>query len=172
MTVASPSAWANGDRQWGGYVEAGQTLHGGDNTNVAAAGALVPWSPMARLREGPLSFNWDLFVSQWRAPAMEGHRSFSQLGAIATLRYRFSDGASRWFAEAGIGATMMDRVYRTTTREFSTTFQFTEVLGMGYSFGARQEHELSLRLQHFSNAGIKKPNPGENFVRLRYAYRF
>jgi lipid A 3-O-deacylase len=27
-------------------------------------------------------------------------------------------------------------------------------------------------VQHFSNAGIKKPNPGETFLRLRYAYRF
>ena len=24
--------------------------------------------------------------------------------------------------------------------------------------------------QHFSNADTKKPNPGENFVQLRYAY--
>ena len=40
------------------------------------------------------------------------------------------------------------------------------------SFGARGEHEVSLRLQHFSNAGIKHPNPGETFVRLRYVRRF
>ena len=33
-------------------------------------------------------------------------------------------------------------------------------------------HELALRLQHFSNAGIKHPNPGENFVQLRYAQGF
>lgn len=30
----------------------------------------------------------------------------------------------------------------------------------------------ALRLQHFSNASIRHPNPGENFVQLRYARRF
>nr|WP_311732042.1 acyloxyacyl hydrolase [Variovorax paradoxus] len=53
-----------------------------------------------------------------------------------------------------------------------TRFQFTEQLGIGRNFGAQGEHELSLRLRHFSNAGIRKPNPGENFVRVRYLYRF
>jgi len=31
---------------------------------------------------------------------------------------------------------------------------------------------FSLRVQHFSNAGIKEPNPGETFYKVRYAYRF
>jgi lipid A 3-O-deacylase len=31
---------------------------------------------------------------------------------------------------------------------------------------------VSVRVQHVSNASIKKPNPGANFVRLRYLYRF
>jgi lipid A 3-O-deacylase len=88
------------------------------------------------------------------------------------LRYRFGDGGSPWFAEGGVGATLMDRIYRTPDRSFSTAFQFTEVLGIGRSFGEKGAHEVSLRVQHFSNAGIKKPNPGETFLRLRYAYRF
>ena len=29
-----------------------------------------------------------------------------------------------------------------------------------------------LRVEHTSNASIKKPNPGENFVQLRYGYTF
>ena len=45
-------------------------------------------------------------------------------------------------------------------------------MGGGRNFGARQEHELVLRVEHFSNAGIKHPNPGENFAQLRYTYRF
>jgi lipid A 3-O-deacylase len=46
------------------------------------------------------------------------------------------------------------------------------VIGMGRSFGGHGKNEISLRLQHFSNGGIKKPNPGENFVRVRYTRRF
>ena len=32
--------------------------------------------------------------------------------------------------------------------------------------------EVSLRFQHFSNAGIKEPNPGENFFQVRYSSRY
>jgi len=31
---------------------------------------------------------------------------------------------------------------------------------------------VALRIQHFSNAGLSEPNPGANFVQLRYAYTF
>lgn len=88
---------------------------------------------------------------------------------IATLRYRFAGGQSPWFVDAGVGATLFNHVYRTSDREFSTAFQFTEVLGMGFT---ADPHEFALRLQHISNADIRKPNPGENLVRLRYSYRF
>jgi len=29
-----------------------------------------------------------------------------------------------------------------------------------------------LRIQHSSNASLKKPNPGQNFLQLRYARHF
>jgi lipid A 3-O-deacylase len=38
--------------------------------------------------------------------------------------------------------------------------------------GQQRQHELQLRLEHVSNAGIKEPNPGANFVQLRYALHF
>lgn len=169
LALAGAPAQAFEDRDLGVYVEAGRAPHGDGDTDAISAGVLVPWTPRQSVRGGALSFYWDLFASQWRAP---GGRQTSQLGVIATWRYRFAEGASPWFAEAGVGATVMDRLYHAASRDFSTTFQFTEVLGLGYSFGERGAHELSVRLQHFSNGGIKKPNPGEDFVRLRYAYRF
>jgi len=175
LASACPPAQAFEDRALGLYLEGGQSLSGGDHADALSAGVMLPWAPRSSMREGPLSFYWDLFASQWRAPSSsrgEGRRSYSQIGAIATWRWRFGDGESPWFVEAGIGASVMDRLYHAPSRDFSTAFQFTEVLGAGYSFGTHGQHELSLRLQHFSNADIKKPNPGEDFVRLRYAYRF
>jgi lipid A 3-O-deacylase len=74
--------------------------------------------------------------------------------------------------EGGLGGTVKNHVNRTADEPFSTAFQFTEVVGVGRSFGAHGEHEVSVRLQHVSNASIKKPNPGANFVRLRYLYGF
>lgn len=167
-------ALAYGDATPGFYVEGGPALHGGADTDAWSLGAVLPWSPSGAGGINGRSFAWDVFASQWRAPqAMgDGRRNYAQLGAIATWRYRFDQGRSPWFAEAGLGGTVMNHVYRTPERSFSTAFQFTEVLGLGRSFGERGEHELSVRLQHVSNGGLKKPNPGANFVRLRYLYRF
>ena len=73
---------------------------------------------------------------------------------------------------AGVGLTATSSVYQTRQKHFSTSFNFGTHLAIGRSFGERREHEVSLRIEHFSNAGIKHPNPGENFVQLRYARRF
>ena len=49
---------------------------------------------------------------------------------------------------------------------------FGDHIALGLRLGARQEHELQLRVEHFSNAGLRKPNPGENFGQVRYVWRF
>ena len=60
----------------------------------------------------------------------------------------------------------------TPSKTFSTRFNFASHLGVGVRLGAQQQHEWLLRVQHVSNAGLKKPNPGENFLQLRYALHF
>lgn len=172
LSVAAVAAPA--DSASGVYVDLGQAPNSNADTDSLTLGYVLPWTWRQSVQEGPLSFYWDFFLSQWRATRPDGldKRNYTQLGVIANWRYRFSQGASPWFVEAGIGGTVMDSLYRTPDHAFSTTFQFTEQLGVGRNFGAQGQHELALRLQHFSNAGIKEPNPGENFVRVRYLYRF
>ncbi|QGW80080.1 acyloxyacyl hydrolase [Variovorax paradoxus] len=174
LCLLGTEAHAFEDSARGIYFEGGRAPHGDKGaTNSATVGVTLPWSLRQPVHEGALTSYWDLFISQWHAPAFgDGSRNYAQIGAIYTWRYRFGAGSSPWFAEGGVGATVMDHLYKTPDRTFSTAFQFTEVLGVGRSFGENGRHELTLRLQHFSNAGIKKPNPGENFVRLRYTYRF
>jgi lipid A 3-O-deacylase len=174
LCLTGTEAHAFEDSARGFYFEGGRAPHGDKGaTNSATVGVTLPWSLRQPVHEGALTSYWDLFVSQWHAPALDGgSRNYAQIGAIYTWRYRFGAGSSPWFAEAGVGGTLMDHLYKTPDRTFSTAFQFTEVLGVGRSFGENGKHELSLRVQHFSNAGIKKPNPGENFVRLRYTYHF
>lgn len=152
------------------YAEAGWTPGAGGRTHAGTIGLSRPLRVNGI--DGAFSSHGEVFVSTWRARLDEGHRLHTQVGAIATLRYRFANGVSPWFADAGLGISVLDRQYRAQGREFSSRFQFTEILGVGRSFGMRGEHELSVRVQHFSNAGVRKPNPGENFVRLRYLYRF
>lgn len=151
------------------YGEIGRVPRGTGNTDVWAVGVMLPSRPAF----WNTRWYWDVFASQWRAPNAAGTRgNHVQIGSIATLRYHFDSSGSPWFVEGGLGGTLMNKRYVVPEREFSTCFQFTELVGVGRSFGDQGQHELSLRVQHFSNGGIKKPNPGENFVRIRYAHRF
>ena len=172
LLCAAPAS-AFGDAAPAIYVEGGRALYDSGRTDAWAVGAVLPWSWSGL---GPIngwSFAWDLFASHWGAPSFEmaiaAMYSSARSPPCAIGSRAENPHGSR---EAGLGATAMNHHYRTPDRQFSTTFQFTEVLGLGRSFGARGEHELSLRLQHFSNASIKEPNPGANFARLRYLYRF
>jgi lipid A 3-O-deacylase len=117
---------------------------------------------------------WELTLSRWSYPAMDGRREawLGQLGVVPTFRYRPGGGASRWFVEAGVGATLTTTIYQTQRKRFSTSFNFADHVGVGRSLGASGEKEISLRFRHFSNAGIKHPNPGVNFVEVRYSFRF
>jgi len=108
---------------------------------------------------------------QIRSGDRDGISHLSQLALIPALRYRSAHG-SPWFFEAGLGVTVTSSVYRTRRRRFSTAFNFGTHLAVGRSFGAQRQHEVSLRFEHFSNAGIRHPNPGANFVQLRYERRF
>ena len=92
-----------------------------------------------------------------------------QYGVTPFLRYTISNGL---FVEAGIGVNAITPIFRSRDHQFSTTFNFVDHLGFGLRFGASRENEISLRVQHFSNAGIKKPNPGQDFAVLRYARHF
>ena len=63
-------------------------------------------------------------------------------------------------------------VFQSRSRSFSTEFNFQNHLAVGYVLGERGEHDFALRIEHFSNAGIRKPNPGMDFGSFRYTYRF
>jgi hypothetical protein len=122
-------------------------------------------------RRGTLSAHADFAVGHWRADA-DGNRSSAvstQIGVTPVLRYMF-DGAAGWFVEAGVGANVIAPVYRSKDRQFSTAFNFGDHLGVGWRSSAHPGWEWLLRAQHFSNAGIARPNPGENFVQLQLSY--
>jgi lipid A 3-O-deacylase len=95
----------------------------------------------------------------------------TQIGLTPVIRLRPSGHEQDWFAELGVGANYIIPLYRTDHKRFSTEFNFGDHVAIGRQFGERRRHELALRVEHFSNAGIAHPNPGENFVQLRYAYR-
>lgn len=171
--IAAPASAQSKDLSWGIYGQFGSGLESRDNPHAITLGVTngLPWS--WQLGNSKIVTYWDAYLSQWRAPAVGGgDKTYLQIGIIPSARLRFDNGNSPWFFDAGIGATYLDDIYATPRHTFSTRFQFTEFLSVGRSFGDAGQHELSLRVQHFSNAGIDKPNPGENFIQLRYGVKF
>ncbi len=143
-------------------------------THGITAGATWDWANKWALGGGQLTGYWEASMSEWSYPSADGRKTawLGQVGLVPVFRFRPTSGTSPWFFEAGVGFTLMTSLYETDRKRFSTTFNFADHLAVGRNFGPRNEHEISLRLQHFSNGGIKEPNPGENFVQLRYSFRF
>jgi lipid A 3-O-deacylase len=138
-------------------------------TTVGATWDLAWTRPWAG---GRLSSYVEASIGHWSAETPNGDRdtaAVSQFGLTPVLRWQAAD--SPWFFEGGIGLNLIGPVYRSGQKRFSTAFNFGDHLAVGYQWGERRQHELALRVQHFSNAGIKQPNPGEDFGQLRYSVR-
>jgi hypothetical protein len=144
----------------------------GRNGNaLLGAGLSWDWGWRHATESFEFSARTDLLLNEWRADDFgRGHQNFTQVVLLPTLRMALDQGRSPWFFELGIGASYMDPLYVTPAKQFSTRFNFYDVLGFGYRLG--RDRELGLRLNHVSNGGIKNPNPGEEFLQLRFLQRF
>jgi lipid A 3-O-deacylase len=151
------------------FVDGGAASHDTDSVTV---GAQWPWSWHSSFVRGEATALTEVYLSRWSARNMSGRESFTQVGVVPLLRLRPDHGGSDWFLDLGIGLSVMDRLYTTNRKQFSTRFNFFDVAGLGRSFGAERKQEISLRVAHVSNADIRKPNPGETFLQLRYGVSF
>lgn len=153
------------------FVQGGGS--GDQDVGAASIGALWPWSWRTTLMGAQVTAQTELYASHWSArQAGGGRRGFVQLGLVPLFRLRPSGGQSPWFVEGGIGLSIMDRRFESADKTFSTRWNFSDNLAVGRSFGERSRHEVSLRWQHSSNAGVKKPNPGMDLVLVRYTANF
>lgn len=144
-----------------------------ERTSQVSAGVIWDWERRWRFAGGEVTGYWDLSASGWSYATPDGrkHAWLGQVGAVPTFRYSPGSGHSPWFGEIGIGFSFMTTLYETEQKRFSTSFNFADHLAFGFRFGQAQRQELAFRLRHFSNAGIKQPNPGENFLEVRYVRR-
>ena len=137
------------------------------STTALTAGASWEWPWQWALgAHGRLSGYHDVSIGRWRAERSVGAAVVTQVGFTPVLRYWPRSGPAGWFVEAAVGVNAMTPLYRRGTRQFSTVFNFGDHVAVGRRGDG---WELTLRYQHFSNDGIKRPNPGENFVQLRSA---
>jgi lipid A 3-O-deacylase len=170
FSLAISSAHAIDFTPDGVSAQAGVGRHG---AAMAGVGVVWDWDFQRMRRKAELTAHTELMFNGLRAEALGGGRdTYVQLVVLPSLRMRLARGESPWFIEIGIGASYMDALYTTPHKTFSTRWNFYDMMGIGHSFGAEHQHELNLRWVHMSNAGYRKPNPGEDFVQLRYVSRF
>lgn len=123
------------------------------------------WSYQSHNGWGRLDLGAELGVSYWKAEHRDPD-SMWQLSAIPMLRWWPNE---TFYAEAGVGPTVLSRT-RFAGKEFGSAFQFGDHVGLGMVIN--RAHRIGVRYSHFSNAGIKKPNPGLDVVQLTYTYQY
>ena len=160
------------DTRW--WQPDGLQLLAGVGKHVQSATVGLVWDTGWRRDyvSGALTAHVEGDIGQWRTSGRAEDRTFTQFGVTPMLRFYPTAIESGWFVEGGIGANIISPLYQNGDKHFSTAFNFGDRLGVGRRFGEREAHELSLRVEHFSNCRTKEPNPGENFIELRYAYRY
>lgn len=77
----------------------------------------------------------------------------------------------KMFVEFGIGLSMLvDTNF--AGKDVGGHFQFEDRLGLMMKFGTNDEHQVALRYFHYSNGGLKSPNPGLDYIALSYLRYF
>jgi lipid A 3-O-deacylase len=146
----------------------------GDKTKMARIGAQWKWESQWWKSNGThISGYWDATLAQWRGNRFQNipgnTQNITAIGITPVFRLQ-NDNHKGLYVEAGIGAHLLSELYDNDSRKLSTRFQFGDHVGVGYVFG--NNLDLGLKIQHFSNGSIKKPNSGVDFAVVRIRHQF
>ncbi len=147
------------------------------NASVDMARVGIQWNWGKRWALGPnwhIGGYWDLSLGYWNNDSANRSSSgIADLGFTPTFRVQQTQpGAIAPYLEAAIGFHLLSETSVSDRRQFGSSFQFGDHVGIGIRFGPRHAYDLGYRYQHLSNAGIKQPNNGINFHQLRLQYHF
>jgi hypothetical protein len=119
-----------------------------------------------------LSGYWETNLALWRLRAYQNvpgrKKNIAVVGFTPVFRYQ-SDSKLGLYGEVGVGVNLFSTLYKNEDKELATAFQFGDHIGVGYT---TPKWDFGLRFQHYSNASIKRPNSGANWVIAKAAYRF
>ncbi len=115
----------------------------------------------------PLDVSLEYSLGQVRAPSGQSNRDLLRVGVTPFARWWF---ASNTGVELGIGANVFSGTHL-GDKDIATAFQFGSSVGLLHRLQGTP-WLLGLRLTHYSNAGIKQSNPGQNYLQLRASYVF
>jgi hypothetical protein len=146
-------------------------LGAGKNAQLLRAGAQWNWDRQW-LNNGSayLGGYWDLTAARHRQQRYQNrpgaNHGITDIGITPVFRYQ-GLGRTGAYAEAGIGVHYFSSLFDNAGHQLATRFQFGDHLAAGYCFVGGWD--VSVKLQHFSNGGIKHPNGGANYLILRVA---
>ncbi len=98
-------------------------------------------------------------------PAGQPGAPLWHIGLTPFVDWWFQPGTA---LEAGIGANLFSGVH-IGSKSISTAYQFGDSIGL-YHRLAHTPWGIGVRFTHYSNADIKRPNPGQNYLQLRLSY--
>ena len=191
---------ASGAKKAAGWMALGLLLTGGSTQPVSAAdseasrwGLGMSVTPLYRWHSGwergtatrlTVSYRLERTLLQregWRSETtweLSGgyHRTLHGRGPneydlAATLVVAGSRAGSPWYLEAGTGPALFTSatVYG---KPIGGRLHMGTLFGIGYRLGQDGRTQIGYRYHHFSNAGVRRPNPGLNAGGLRIHHRF
>lgn len=98
----------------------------------------------------------------------EESRPFFSLGPV--WRWVPTNVEVHWFIDFGFSPTLLGGT-AFTGKDLGGNLHFTSSLAIGRQFGRRSASTISMRIQHMSNGGLNRLNPGVDMIALSFTYR-
>lgn len=127
---------------------------------------LLGWDLPVTRPFGPLTVTTSLELALGQAVHQGEEQPMANLTPL--FDWRWPLGPVTAILETGLGAAYWTRT-RLGPDDYSTRFQFSQILGLGAHWG---DWQLGGRFQHVSNGGIEKPNNGQNWYGLVLKYHY
>ncbi len=159
------------------YAVDGIAFAGGSGSDADLATVSLTWNWDKRwFTEGDWSLGgyWELSGTAWKGDGPRPEKELYGIGIAPVFRFQrnaFANSISP-YAEVGVGAYQFSGKQIHGEQSMGSRFEFGTHIGLGMTFGDRQQFDVSYRIQHFSNAGITSTNPGINFNEIRIGYHF
>lgn len=146
----------------------------GNHTKMLRAGAQWNWASQWWSSNGThVGGYWDATLALWQGNHYQGVSGNTQnlmdIGITPVFRLQ-NDNKLGFYGEAGVGLHLLSEIYDNNGRHFSSNFQFGDHIGFGYVL--KNGWDLGFKIQHYSNGGVKHPNPGVNYAVLKAGYTF
>jgi lipid A 3-O-deacylase len=147
----------------------------GEHAGSISTGVQWNWHRLWPAWEGAhVSARIEATLGRWRAQTdtLSDHQEWATQVSVGPAMRLLSHSKAGWYLEAGLGPSAITPRFHRNDTELSTRFQFRSHVGVGLAWGSHGRHDVGLRLEHFSNAGLRQPNPGVNWLALRYTVAF